>query len=219
MLISLLVTMGPLMKIGQYGTFTGELFIPTTGEFVLFQNWIDVDGDERADLSVALTLEGLLNSGLETSPGIFPGIPNVDGIWINPTFQWKVTALNQSEALWGSLEHLEVSFMKGLAFDVSLDDSEYYAVVIDTRFTQPPSEFTLGVGIERIEFDISAGNVIDLFSTFIGSLNSSDFSLTSITAPYSVQINNPNAPGTNLQTNCQDENYYDPIADLSLIHI
>ncbi len=52
-----------------------------------------------------------------------------------------------------------------------------------------------------------------LASLLIGAIDSSQLSLSSITAPYSVQINNPNAPGTNLQTNCQDENYYDPIAD------
>ena len=52
-----------------------------------------------------------------------------------------------------------------------------------------------------------------------GGINSSDFSLASITAPYSVQINNPNAPQNAVnpngdrQTNCENEEYYDPILD------
>ena len=46
------------------------------------------------------------------------------GLWINPTFQWKVSALDQSDPIWDSLEHLEVSLMKGLAFDITFDDSE-----------------------------------------------------------------------------------------------
>ena len=61
-----------------------------------------------------------------------------------------------------------------------------YAIVVDTRFTQPPHEFTVGIGIERIEFNV---NPIDQ-ATFLASLlfeasNSSDFSLASINAPYS----------------------------------
>ena len=149
--------------------------------------------------------------GVETSGGL---IPIIQKLWINPTFQWKVTALDQTDPLWDSLQNLEISLMKGLAFDITLDDSESYAIVIDTRFTQPPHEFTLGVGIERIEFNVAPQDLVTfLASLLIGAIDSSQLSLSSITAPYSVQINNPNAPGTNLQTNCQDENYYDPIAD------
>ncbi len=204
---------GPSYEAWQQGTFTGELFVD--GQIVLFSNYIDIDGDGADDLSVALTIEGILNQGdgwgVETSGGI---IPIIEKLWINPTFQWKVTALDQTDPLWDSLQHLEISLMKGLAFDITLDDSESYAIVIDTRFTQPPHEFTLGVGIERIEFNVAPQDLVTfLASLLIGTIDSSQLSLSSITAPYSVQINNPNAPGTNLQTNCQDENYYDPIAD------
>ena len=204
---------GPSYEAWEQGTFTGELFVD--GQIVLFSNYIDIDGDGADDLSVALTIEGILNQGegwgVETSGGI---IPIIEKLWINPTFQWKVTALDQTDPLWDSLQHLEISLMKGLAFDITLDESESYAIVIDTRFTQPPHEFTLGVGIEKIEFNVAPQDLVTfLASLLLGGINSSQFSLTSITAPYSVQINNPNAPGTNLQTNCQDENYYDPIAD------
>ena len=204
---------GPSYEAWQQGTFTGELFVD--GQIVLFSNYIDIDGDGADDLSVALTIEGILNQGegwgVETSGGL---IPIIQKLWINPTFQWKVTALDQTDPLWDSLQNLEISLMKGLAFDITLDDSESYAIVIDTRFTQPPHEFTLGVGIERIEFNVAPQDLVTfLASILIGAIDSSQLSLSSITAPYSVQINNPNAPGTNLQTNCQDENYYDPIAD------
>ena len=204
---------GPSYEAWEQGTFTGELFVD--GQILLFTNLIDIDGDGADDLSVALTIEGILNQGegwgVETSGGI---IPIIQKLWINPTFQWKVSALDQTDPLWDSLQHLEISLMKGLAFDITLDDSESYAIVIDTRFTQPPHEFTLGVGIERIEFNVAPQDLVTfLASLLLGGINSSQFSLSSITAPYSVQINNPNAPGSNLQTNCQDENYYDPIAD------
>ena len=204
---------GPSYEAWEQGTFTGELFVD--GQILLFTNLIDIDGDGADDLSVALTIEGILNQGegwgVETSGGI---IPIIQKLWINPTFQWKVSALDQTDPLWDSLQHLEISLMKGLAFDITLDESESYAIVIDTRFTQPPHEFTLGVGIERIEFNVAPQDLVTfLASLLLGGINSSQFSLSSITAPYSVQINNPNAPGSNLQTNCQDENYYDPIAD------
>ncbi len=208
---------GPSYEAWAQGTFTGELIVD--GQLVLFSNFIDIDGDGEDDLSVALTIEGILNQGdgwgVETAPDPITGlIPFIDKLWINPTFQWKVTALDQDDPLWDSLQHLEISLMKGLAFDITLDDSESYAIVIDTRFTQPPHEFTLGVGIERIEFNIAPQDLATfLLSLLIGTVNSSDFSLSSITAPYSVQINNPNAPGTNRQTNCEDEGYYDPIVD------
>ena len=204
---------GPSYEAWAQGTFTGELIVD--GQLVLFANYIDIDGDGEDDLSVALTIEGILNQGdgwgVETNGGI---IPIIEKLWINPTFQWEVTALDQSDPLWDSLQHLEISLMKGLAFDITLDDSESYAIVIDTRFTQPPHEFTLGVGIERIEFNIAPQDLISFLATLlIGNVNSSDFSLSSITAPYSVEIRNPNAPGTDIQTDCQDESYYDPIAD------
>ena len=215
---------GPSYEAWAQGTFTGELFVD--GEIVLFSNYIDIDGDGADDLSVGLTIEGIINQGdgwgiVTENGGPLGLVPFVTGLWINPTFQWKVSALDQSDPIWDSLEHLEVSLMKGLAFDITFDDSETYAIVIDTRFTQPPHEFTVGVGIERIEFNV---NPIDqatfLASLLFGGINSSDFSLASITAPYSVQINNPNAPQNAVwnpngdrQTNCENEDYYDPILD------
>ena len=44
-------------------------------------------------------------------------------------------------------------------------------------------------------------------------MNSSDLSLTGITAPYAVRLNNPNAPGSTDQTDCSETLNYDPETD------
>jgi hypothetical protein len=44
-------------------------------------------------------------------------------------------------------------------------------------------------------------------------VNSSDLSLTGITAPYAVRLNNPNAPGGTDQTDCSETLNYDPETD------
>jgi hypothetical protein len=169
-----------------------------------------------------LTLEGLTTLGegfgIETGNNPIPGAPGgfPTELWIRPTFQWAVNALNINDPLWNELEHLEVTLMKGLAFDITLSNSESYAIVVDTRFTQPPSEVTLGVGIERISFDISSAVALPgefLASLLLGAVNSSDLSLTGITAPYAVRLNNPNAPGGTDQTDCSETLNYDPETD------
>ena len=203
------------------GTFTGELLVGT--EIVLFNNYIDIDGDSVDDLSVGLTIEGIINQGdgfgVELGDcGVPPlTVPCVEELWIRPTFQWRVTALDQSDFLWNNMSHLEVSLMKGLAFDVTLDDSESYAVVIDTRFTQPPHDFTLGVGLQKMTFSVNAIiiNALDFITSLTtGSINSSSLSLTSISAPYAIRASNPDADSSNRQSDCNDgSDYYDPIAD------
>ena len=207
---------GPSYEAWDSGTFTGEIFT-ASGNLALFENYIDVDGDGTDDLSVGLTVEGIATLGegigVEFSDDI---IPIIEELWIRPTFKWKVTTLNQNDPLWNELAHLEVSLMKGLAFDITFDDSESYAIVIDSRFTQPPSEFTLGVGIQKMTFDLNAAytSALQLIAALIGGqLNSSELSLTSVSAPYSVRVVNPNHDSSNLQTDCQDDDYFDPIND------
>lgn len=212
---------GPSHEAWVEGTFTGELLVGT--EIVLFNNYIDIDGDSVDDLSVGLTIEGIINQGdgfgIELGEcGVPPlTVPCVEELWIRPTFQWKVTALDQSDFLWNNMSHLEVSLMKGLAFDLTLDDSESYAVVIDTRFTQPPHEFTLGVGLQKMTFSINAviTNTLDfILSLTSGQINSSSLSLTSISAPYAIRASNPDADSSNRQSDCNDgSGYYDPISD------
>jgi len=212
---------GPSHEAWVEGTFTGELLVDT--EIVLFNNYIDIDGDSVDDLSVGLTIEGIINQGdgfgVELGDcGVPPlTVPCVEELWIRPTFQWRVTALDQSDFLWNNMSHLEVSLMKGLAFDVTLDDSESYAVVIDTRFTQPPHDFTLGVGLQKMTFSVNAIiiNALDFITSLTtGSINSSSLSLTSISAPYAIRASNPDADSSNRQSDCNDgSDYYDPIAD------
>ena len=210
---------GPSYEAWDQGTFTGELLVGT--DLVLFENYIDIDGDGSDDLSVALTLEGLTTLGegfgIETGSTPVPGVPGLPTeLWIRPTFQWAVNALNINDPLWNELEHLEVTLMKGLAFDITLSNSESYAIVVDTRFTQPPADVTLGVGIERISFDISSAVALPqefLASLLLGDVNSSDLSLTGITAPYAVRLNNPNALGGTDQTDCSETLNYDPETD------
>ena len=206
---------GPSYEAWDSGTFTGELFVGT--DFVLFENFVDIDGDGTDDISVALTLEGLTTQGegwgIELGGGLIP-VPTE--LWIRPTFQWAVSALNINDPLWDELENLEVSLMKGLAFDITLSNSESYAVVIDTRFTQPPADVKLGVGIERISFNIQGAftNVAQLVAALLtGQVNSSDLALTGVTAPYAVRLTNPNAPGSNEQTDCAETFNYDPASD------
>ena len=210
---------GPSYEAWDQGTFTGELLVGT--DLVLFENYIDIDGDGTDDLSVALTLEGLTTLGegfgVETGNNPIPGAPGVPTeLWIRPTFQWAVSAMNINDPLWNELEHLEVSLMKGLAFDITLSNSESYAIVIDTRFTQPPADVTLGVGIERISFDITSAIALPqefIASLLLGNVNSSDLSLTGITAPYAVRLTNPNAPGSTDQTDCSETLNYNPETD------
>lgn len=206
---------GPSYEAWDSGTFTGELLVGT--DFVLFENYVDIDGDGTDDLSVALTLEGLTTQGegwgIELGGGLLP-VPTE--LWIRPTFQWAVNALNINDPLWDELENLEVSLMKGLAFDITLSNSESYAIVIDTRFTQPPADVTLGVGIERISFNIAGAftSVAQLGAALLlGQVNSSDLALTGVTAPYAVRLANPNAPGSTDQTDCAETLNYDPITD------
>jgi len=206
---------GPSYEAWDSGTFTGELLVGTN--LVLFENYVDIDGDGTDDISVALTLRGLTQQGdgwgIELSNGL---IPTPTEIWLRPTFQWAVNALNINDPLWDELEHLEVTLMKGLAFDVTLSNSESYAVVIDTRFTQPPADVTLGVGIERISFDISGtfNTAAELIIALLGGqVNSSDLALTGVTAPYAVRLSNPNAAGGSQQTDCSETFNYDPATD------
>ncbi len=206
---------GPSYESWDSGTFTGELLVGTN--LVLFENYVDIDGDGTDDISVALTLRGLTTQGegwgIELGGGLIP-VPTE--LWIRPTFQWAVNALNINDPLWDELEHLEVTLMKGLAFDITLSDSESYAVVIDTRFTQPPADVTLGVGIERISFDI-AGTFASVgqlgLALLTGQVNSSDLALTGVTAPYAVRLSNPNAAGGSQQTDCSETFNYDPQSD------
>ena len=63
---------GPQYETWEYGTFTGELFVGNN--LVLFENYIDIDGDSVDDVSISLTVLGLLtlNEGFGFEPPFNP---------------------------------------------------------------------------------------------------------------------------------------------------
>jgi len=213
---------GPQYEAWQYGTFTGELFVGT--DLVLFENYIDIDGDSVDDVSISLTVLGLLtlNEGFGFEPPLNPlnplSVP--DTLWLRPTFQWKIDYLNENDPIWDELAHMEVSLLKGLAFDSAIQNSQSYALVLDTRLTQPPNNFRVEVGIQEFRFSISntIGNLFGILTDFItgGALPANALSLTSISAPYAISIRNSNSDSENRQTEC-DESYYDVFNDHSSV--
>ncbi|MDP6233148.1 MAG: hypothetical protein QF839_03115, partial [Candidatus Poseidoniaceae archaeon] len=207
---------GPSYESWTSGTFTGD--IQVGADLNLFDNYIDIDGDGGEDIIVELTVQGLLQRGqgwdITTSGGTGP-LPGLipETIWIRPIFQWRVHQIDASDPLWDDMAFLEVSLLKGFAFDFAVQESESYSIVIDTRFTQPPHEFRVGVGLDRITFEV-ADTVTDVAQLLLdllgGGVGADTLSLTSISAPYAITIQNPDAPGGSLQTECADEAWFDP---------
>ena len=99
---------------------------------------------------------------------------------------------------------LSVSLIKAFAYSgpdsiLALGEGETYIWVVDSKFTNPPEEFDLRIGIERLYFDIS-GASIDLISSLIQALtlgiinpgaDQSGITFASISAPYAIEITNP----------------------------
>ena len=186
-------------------TFTDSLLslIFNSGEPFLHQ--IDVDGDGDDDIEVGLTLEFEFNGGWGISG---------DRLWIKPTIQFKVDVIDEqspSDPAWDNLKKLEVSLVKAFAYSdtLGIEQGESYVWIIDSVFTQPPREFTLDVGIERIYLDISEASTEFLTALTFGIFNpngdasESGISIASLSAPYVIGINNP------IEDQCPDR--YDPI--------
>ena len=193
------------------GSFTGDL-LSFDGDAEAFSNRVDIDGDGSFDLRAGLTILGLGDRGdgwdIETGQN---GLV-VESIWIRPNLQWRIEILDPDAPMWSAMTSLEVTLLKGFAYDLT-GDGESYALVIDTAFTEPPHDFQLRVGIERIEFSVTAvtSSVVGFLASLVGGdIGASDLSLTSITAPYSISINNPDADASADQTTCDAG--YDPNA-------
>ena len=207
---------GPQYEAWDYGTFTGDVL--SFGETGLFENAIDLDGDGSNDVAVGLSILGLGVQGegwdVELSDGL---IPVVESIWIRPNFQWRVRVLDHSDPLWDDMASMEVSMMKGVAYDLTFTgDGESYALVIDSRFTQPPHDFQVRVGLDQLTLDITGTftTLADILNIFGGG-DDSGLEVTSVSAPYAILISNPNRNSANEQTDCEDSSWYDPVADHS----
>lgn len=205
---------GPQYEAWDYGTFTGDILsFEDTG---LFENAIDLDGDGSSDVAVGLSILGLGTRGegwdVELSDGL---VPFVESIWIRPNFQWRVRVLDHTDPLWDDMASMEVSMMKGVAYDLTFTgDGESYALVIDSRFTQPPHDFQVRVGLDQLTLDVTGTftTLADVLNIFAGG-DDSGLEVTSVSAPYAILISNPNRNSANEQTDCEDSSWYDPIAD------
>jgi hypothetical protein len=205
---------GPQHEAWEYGTFTGDILsLDGAG---IFENAIDIDGDGSNDVAVGLSIVGLGTQGegwgVEWSDGL---IPTIEEIWIRPNFQWKVRVLDHNDPLWDDMASMEVSLMKGVAYDLTFTgDGESYALVIDSRFTQPPHDFQVRVGLDQMTLSITDTftNILDVLNIFSGG-DDSGLEVTSVSAPYAILISNPNRNSANEQTDCEDSSWYDPIAD------
>ena len=205
---------GPQYEAWDYGTFTGDILnFEGAG---LFENAIDIDGDGSSDVAVGLSIVGLGQQGegwdVQFGGGL---IPTIESVYIQPNFQWRVRVLDYADPLWDDMASMEVALMKGVAYDLSLTNGgESYALIIDSRFTQPPSDFQVRVGLDRLVLNVTDTftNIIDVLNIFNGG-DESGLEVTSVSAPYSISISNPNENSANEQTDCEDSSYYDPIAD------
>ncbi len=201
----------------DYGTFTGDLISIDGFELIpLGENRIDLDGDDEPDISVGLTIAALGSRGeswdIEFSDDLIP-VP--EKLWIRPTFQWQVKMIDPTDGLWQNMERMEVSLMKGFAYNL-LSSGESYALVVDTSFTQPPYDFQLRVGLDKMEFDLAGSitNILEIPLNFLGLVDETEISIISASAPYSILISNPDNPGTTDQTEC-DSTWYDVIQNHS----
>ena len=110
---------------------------------------------------------------------------------------------------------MEVSLMKGVAYDLTLTtEGESYALIIDSRFTQPPHDFQVRVGLDQMTLNVTQTftSIVDVLNIFNGG-DDSGLELTSVTAPYAISISNPNRNSQNEQTDCEDSSWYDPVLD------
>ncbi|DAC14555.1 MAG TPA: hypothetical protein D7H86_02700, partial [Candidatus Poseidoniales archaeon] len=189
---------GPSSEHWSYGTFTGELISINPSPLM---NRIDIDEDGSDDVEVGLTILGIGEFG--EGFGIELNGPLLESIWIRPTFQWRVDALNPSAPLWDTMESMEVTMMKGFAYNLGLPGNtqgESYALVVDTRFSQPPDEFEVRVGLDEMELGLTEAvelgltQILNLATNAIGivdDVDESNLEILSVSAPYSIFIRNP----------------------------
>jgi len=190
---------GNVVEKFQTITFTTTLLSFLDLETEAFLHQVDIDDDGDDDIQVGLSVD--LND-LELDGSTLSAAAQLD---------YRITVLQSSltDSDWDNLETLEVSLLKAFAYSEGiLSEGESYVWVIDSKFTHTPYEFTLGVGLERFNFDISgvAGEFLSSITTLIlglGMGDDSSVSIASIASPYQISIENQG------QTDCPDD--YSPI--------
>ena len=166
-----------------------------SSEPLLHEVDIDNDGDDDIEVGLKIAWEFLGGWGVEGGT-----------LWLEPGISFEVRVLDSSsnDPDWQHLDTLTVSLIKAFAYSgqdtiLALGEGETYVWVVDSRFTVPPDEFTLRVGIERLYFDISGASV-DLITSLIQALtfgiinqgaDQSGITFASISAPYAIEITNP----------------------------
>jgi len=181
-------------------TFTTSLFSLLDPETNSFLHAIDIDDDGDNDIQVGLEISFDLGDDF--------GIEG-DTLWIKPTISFTVLVLEDSrdDPDWNELDTLQVSLLKAFAYSEGiLTGGESYVWVIDSKFTTPPNDFSINIGLERIFFDISdaGSSLVTSLLSFIGlgiaipGADESNIVFLGLSAPYAILINN------NGQTYCPD---------------
>lgn len=180
----------------ETGLFAGGLIGLLTGSNPLLHE-ISIDDDSTNDIEVGFTVDTSQSDGWGTE-----GNPPTT-LWVEPTIEFSVVALDTQATLWDHIEYLEVSLMKQFAYSLNpLGEGESYVWVIDSRFTMMPEDFSLEVGLERFWFDIS-GATLSFLSALIGivtgPIDETGISIASVAAPYAIHVDNVG------QTDCPDD--------------
>lgn len=185
-------------------TFSASLFSLFSGDPLIHD--VDVDGDGDDDVRIGISISWDQNNGWGLSGDEL--LPTQ--LWIEPTIQYQVDVIDDSDPMWGVMEFLHVSLMKSFAYSSNpFEPGESYVWVIDSNFTIPPTDWSLDIGFDRFWFDLgdsAQSFILALTGGIFGGIpEEGDITVAALAAPYTVQIENWG------QTNCPDD--YDPIAD------
>jgi hypothetical protein len=185
--------------------FLGGIIGLLTGSDPLLHE-ISIDDDSTAEIEVGLTVDTSQSDGW----GVEGNPPTT--LWVEPTIEFTVKALDPTATIWNHIEFLEVTLMKQFAYSLNpLGQGESYVWVIDSRFTMMPEDFSLEVGLERFWFDIAEASTSFLLAIagFVtGGADESGVVLSAVAAPYAIHIDNVGQP------NCP--NWYDPATQYNL---
>ncbi len=179
--------------------FAGGLIGLLTGNDPLLHQ-ISIDDDNSEEIEVGFTIDTSQSNGWGTE-----GNPPTT-LWVEPTVEFTVKALDTQATVWDHIEYLEVSLMKQFAYSINpLAEGESYVWIIDSRFTMMPEDFSLEVGLERFWFDISGATTsffLALTGLVTGPVDDTGISIASVAAPYAIHVDNVG------QQNCPND--YNP---------